>query len=365
MGVTGLAVLLHRGRNGGIERYADDIVRVSSGSVDWTVIEPSERGSTGFTGTLQDLHQAYAAGGARRPDIIFADRLHVSPQGFAARLGGRRSSLVIGAYGSEIVSPSRRIVKRIAAQRADRILACSKWTAGQVNEILRPSRPATLLHPGIDCAALRMPTSWRRGDFLARLGIDDTSLIILSTARMDRNSRHKGLDRTATAIASLRSSNVDVAWIVVGSGDDDSWVDAQIRRAGVGEATKRVGRLTDEELAMTRWSSDVFCLPGREEIHARGRHVNVEGFGITYIEAAASGLPSVATSIGGAAEAISPGVSGFITDGSPDSIAAGILTVASVPRHQRRASAESWARTFDWSTRGDEVLRALGATEAA
>ena len=71
------------------------------------------------------------------------------------------------------------------------------------------------------------------------------------------------------------------------------------------------GRVPWEELPAHYVAGDVFAMPCR----THGRGLDVEGLGIVYLEASASGLPVVAGDSGGAPETVLDGVTGNVVDG--------------------------------------------------
>ena len=118
------------------------------------------------------------------------------------------------------------------------------------------------------------------------------------------------------------------------------------------------GRVPAAELAAHHTIADVFAMPCR----TRGAGLDVEGLGIVYLEASASGVPVVAGNSGGAPETVVDGTTGHVVDGrSPADITAAIVSVLS----DRDAAAKMGAAGRDWVTaqwrwdaRG-ERLRAL------
>ena len=73
-----------------------------------------------------------------------------------------------------------------------------------------------------------------------------------------------------------------------------------------------LGEVCKHELPAHYAAADVFAMPCR----SRFGGLELEGFGIVYLEAASSGLPVVAGRSGGAVEAVQDGVSGLLVDGT-------------------------------------------------
>jgi phosphatidylinositol alpha-1,6-mannosyltransferase len=108
----------------------------------------------------------------------------------------------------------------------------------------------------------------------------------------------KGHDVLFRAIPDLRRRIPDVAVKIVGAGE----IEAELRRAAapLGDCVEFVGQLY-EDLPVAFWASDVLTLPSR-----------AEGLPIVLIEAAAAGLPAVATDVGGCAEVVDDGETGYL-----------------------------------------------------
>mgnify|MGYP003388680706 FL=1 len=75
-----------------------------------------------------------------------------------------------------------------------------------------------------------------------------------------------------------------------------------------------LGRVDDSDLSATFGMSDLFVMPCRN----RWAGLEQEGFGIVFIEAAASGVPQIAGRSGGAHEAVEDELSGLIIDRPED-----------------------------------------------
>lgn len=363
MAVRGLAILLDRTVSGGIERYSADIVRLTAPVVDWTIVEPARIKRVTGGSVFSDAVAVARAARTVYPSLIFADRLHILPYGLLARSLTSSCRLTVATYGTEVTSPSKRWMKRQVLNRADHIISCSDWSARQTSELLHTRHVPVTLHPGVDTESLRRPDAWNGESYLASVGIAHTFPTLLTVARLSRNARHKGLDRTAQAVGNLTQQGVAVHWIIVGSGDDERWVDEQIQRYGAESVTTRMGHIDDEQLALIRWSSDLFCLPTVPTTDGSGA-VSVEGFGISFVEAAASGLWSIGTALAGSAESIAEGVSGTVVGGSASTIRDAIMRHTANQAEPRRRSAERWASQFNWATRINETLSAIGLPTA-
>ena len=131
----------------------------------------------------------------------------------------------------------------------------------------------------------------------ARLGIPIGATVLLYVGRVHPD---KGVAELGEAFEAVAARRPDVHLVLVGPDEDGL---ALVRRA-VTTATDRVhvaGRSPEPELYMA--AADVFCLPSYRE-----------GFGMSLLEAAAAGLPAVASRIYGLTDAVEDGVTGLLVD---------------------------------------------------
>ncbi len=92
----------------------------------------------------------------------------------------------------------------------------------------------------------------------------------------------------------------------------------------------------------------------------------MEGLGIVYLEASATGLPVVAGDSGGAPDAVLDGETGYVVPaGRPDEVAAAVTKVL-VDRDLGRtlgAAGRDWAeRSWTWDGRRRTLLAQLGVS---
>jgi len=84
-----------------------------------------------------------------------------------------------------------------------------------------------------------------------------------------------------------------------------------------------------------------------------------EPFGMAYVEAGAAGIPSIATTVGGAVDIVTEETGALVPPGDEEALVAAMLALADPDTARRRgAAAEHRARTFTWEAVGERLLGA-------
>lgn len=146
---------------------------------------------------------------------------------------------------------------------------------------------------GVDGGRFR-PDAGRRSAIRGAHGIPESACVFLYLGRLNRD---KGMLDLANAFALLEHQD---AWLVVVGPDEEGMQDKmQARLGGLRDRCRFVGYTDRPEDYMA--AADVFCLPSYRE-----------GFGMVVIEAAAAGIPAVASRIYGVTDAVEDGVTGLL-----------------------------------------------------
>lgn len=148
---------------------------------------------------------------------------------------------------------------------------------------------------GVDGERFR-PDAQARDRVRAEHGIPMDAAVVLFLGRLNID---KGLREMAEAMLVLDEHFPSLHWLVVGP--DEGGMVAHIRSVAgrLGERLHFQGFTREPEAYMA--AADIFCLPSYRE-----------GFGSSVLEAAAAGVPSVATRIYGLTDAVEDGVSGLL-----------------------------------------------------
>jgi phosphatidylinositol alpha-1,6-mannosyltransferase len=135
--------------------------------------------------------------------------------------------------------------------------------------------------------------------------------MLCTVARLDL---HKGHDRVLEALALLKRKGLTPRYVIAGEGDEMQRLKNVTSSLGLTGQVEFLGFVPDEQLPSLYAHSDIYVMPSRE---IPGRLDLIEGFGISFLEASACGIPVVAGRSGGVSDAVKDGESGFLVD--PDS----------------------------------------------
>ena len=208
-------------------------------------------------------------------------------------------------------------------------------------ERLAPGVDVEAFHPGVDA------TSVRRGH-----GLTDRPVVVCVSRLVPR----KGQDMLIRALPEIRRRVPDAALLIVGGGPDA----ARLRRLSADvPGVVFTGSVPWADLPAHFAAGDVYAMPCR----TRRGGLDVEGLGIVYLEASATGLPVVAGDSGGAPDAVREGETGFVVNGRDVAeIADRVAMLLADPVLAKRLGAEgrSWVESeWRWQTQADRLRTLL------
>lgn len=189
------------------------------------------------------------------------------------------------------------------------------------------------------------------------LGIAEGAFVIASLGRV---VPRKGYDLLTRALATLPPDILyHIQWQIIGPFIDAAYAQKLSEANASLACTVMTGLLPWEEVVLRLSAADVFVLPG-QRLEGGG----VEGFGLVYLEAGALGLPSVATDIGGIADAIDDGESGLLVpEDDHMALAAALLRLHDNPAERKRLSqgARRRAQASSWIAAAQETYDPIPA----
>jgi glycosyltransferase involved in cell wall biosynthesis len=306
-----------------------------------------------------------------RPDVVDAHTLKAALLAMAAaRLAGVPVR-VYHVHGLRHVTTAGlrrallRTCERITSSLATRVLCVSRSVAREAlaDGLVPPRKTAVLLGgsiAGVDAAGRFVPVrdEGERRAARSALGLPPEARVIGFVGRLVRD---KGVAELAAAWAVLRARHRDLHLVVVGAPERGDPLPG-----GVAEALAGDGRVLlaghDRETPRYYRAMDVLALPTWRE-----------GFPVVPLEAAAMGLPVVASQVPGCVDAVVDGVTGtLVPPGDVPALVAALRAYVEDPELRRRHGAAGRQRVLrDYDPRRleealrVELVRLAGAGRAA
>ncbi len=278
---------------------------------------------------------------SRSPDFDVLHCGNIRPVGYAVWWANRKlgTPYLVYVNGGDLLrerqKAERSPIKRKAAQfilgRAAGIVATSKWVAELVSDVMtevgvEQAPPVAALDLGTD--PIHFNLSRDTGGLRRRWGVGDAPLM-LTVARL---VPHKGQDMGIRALSMLARDFPALRYIIVGEGQDELRLRGLARELGVLERVGFVGPMRDDELPEAYATSTIYLGASRVD-----NEINVEGFGISFLEAGASGVPSVAGDSGGVRSAVRDGDTGILVPPTDaDAIADAIRSLLLNPERRKQ-----------------------------
>ena len=197
-------------------------------------------------------------------------------------------------------------------------------------------------------------TTKERAAARKQLGWED-ELVIITVARL---IMRKGLATVIEALPLIHQYAPNCRYVIVGDGPDRTTLEKLICKLQLDKNVLFTGRIDNEEKERLYAAADIYAM-----VSHPGKRNEVEGFGITFLEANLHGLPAIGSRCGGIPDAVEDGVNGLLVEpNSPGEVAAAVQRLASdsALRHQMAQQGQRRIREkFNWTTIASRVVRQL------
>lgn len=362
-------------RRGGIQSYLQELVDhlVEAGAHTLTVYAPKWKGAEEFDraanyevvrhpGTLM-LPEPSVAG--RMRELIERHNAETVWFGAAAPLAlmaplARKAGagrVIASTHGHEVgwsMLPLARTALRRIGTGTDAVTYVSRYTRGRFASAFGPRAALEHLPPGVDTDRFA-PDEVARAAMRARYGLGSRPVVVCLSRLVPR----KGQDMLIRALPAIRERVPGAALVIVGGGPYRSSLHRLAHSFGVSDDVVFTDGVPGDELPAHHAMADVFAMPCR----TRGAGLDVEGLGIVYLEASASGVPVVAGRSGGAPETVLENETGLVVDGwDVGDIAAAVGDLLADPDRATRmgAAGRRWVvDNWQWTTQAARLAELL------
>jgi phosphatidyl-myo-inositol dimannoside synthase len=360
---------------GGIESFILGLINELDGS-DLVIYTSSEAGSTQFDSELESKTRVRVIRDKSKtllptPRVIKSIKKIVKEYqseivwfGAAAPLGLMAKKLkqngisraVALTHGHEVwwakVPPFNFAMRKIG-NHCDVITYLGPFTRDAIKSSLGKNPELVQIAPGIATSVFRPGRQPR--DLAKKFKLSKGRTIIC----VGRLVKRKGQDQLIKAMPEVLSKVPDAKLIFVGEGPLRGKLEKLSRKLKIEKSIIFFGRIEHSLLPKYFLLGDIFAMPSR----SRNFGLEVEGLGIVYLEASASGLPVIGGASGGAPDAVLAGKTGYVVNGgNTREISEKIIDLLNDKTKAKKmgANGRKWtAKNWSWKIWGKKFSQVL------
>ena len=233
-------------------------------------------------------------------------------------------------------SLNKRVLK--ALNKADFVIANSKFTKELAIKLGVKIKNIKVINPGCNYP---IPISDDAKE-LAKKIYGTASPKLITVSRLDGRKSHQNILMT---IKNLLPKFPNLKYVSIGDGDERANLENLKKELNLSKEVELIFKSSEQEKIALLDQSDVFVMPS--VVYKK----SVEGFGITYIEAASYGKPSIGGVYGGEADAIKNGRTGYLCNGNNlNALYDTLLKILKNNHHKELgANALEFSKDFNWN----------------
>ena len=203
-------------------------------------------------------------------------------------------------HGNEVIIKNNRHHKRIlhCFKNVNKIVSNSEFTKNLIKKINSEIKNIKVINPGVS-----------NFDNIIE---EEVKLIkgkptLLTLARLEKR---KGHEHILKSVGKLKKTYHNIRYIIAGEGEERRYLESLAKSLNISKNVIFIGSVNDGQKKYILNKTDLMIMPTIDE----SKNLSIEGFGITYIEAALFGIPSIASNVGGTNEAVLHNETGIIID---------------------------------------------------
>ncbi len=230
-------------------------------------------------------------------------------------------------------SLNKRVLTALA--KADHVIANSKFTKEFAMKL--GVKNVTVINPGCNYP---IPINEEAKEFAKKI-YGNASPKLITISRLDGRKSHHNI---MMSVKNLLPKYPGLKYVSIGDGDEGNNLLRLRKTLGLEKSVEFIFKSTEQEKVALLEQSNIFVMPS--VIYKK----SVEGFGITYIEAASYGKPSIGGIYGGEGDAIKSGQTGYLCNGNDlNAIYDTLLkTLANDHYLELGANALEFSKNFSW-----------------
>ena len=227
----------------------------------------------------------------------------------------------------------KRVLKSL--DKASFIIANSKFTKELALKL--GIKDVTVINPGCNYP---IPVDVSAKEFAKNI-FKDSSPKLITISRLDARKSHQNILMT---IKNLLPKFPNLKYVSIGDGEEKKNLEKLKMELKLEKNVELIFNSTEQEKVGLLEQSDVFVMPS--VVYKK----SVEGFGISYIEAASYGKPSIGGIYGGEGDAIKSGITGYLCNGNDlNAIYETLLKILSDEKYKELGNnAYEFSKEFSW-----------------
>ena len=233
-------------------------------------------------------------------------------------------------------SLNKRVLK--ALNKANYVIANSRFTKELAIKLGVKIKVIEVINPGCNYPILINQDAKE----YAKKIYGEASPKLITVSRLDGRKSHQNIIMT---VKNLLPKFPSLKYVSVGDGDEKNNLEKLRKELALENEIELIYKSTEQEKVALLEQSDVFVMPS--VVYKK----SVEGFGITYIEAASYGKPSIGGIHGGEGDAIKSGQTGYLCNGNDLNALYDTLLKMLENNHHKNlgANALQFSKDFNWN----------------
>lgn len=266
------------------------------------------------------------------PQLVHVQSIAIGIAAFLAKKLLKKPYVVWGR-GSEVYLPwlFKNRISRLVLRNADAVIALTEDMKTEMQKIC--NRDAYVIPNGIDLERFEnLSRDEMRGKLQAKAG----EKLVISVGRF---RPEKGVRYLIEAMEIIRQKGQPVKLLLGGEGPEEENLKQLVEQLNLGSCINFIGQIPNEKVPQYMAAAHVFALSSLSE-----------GFPNVVLEAMASGLPIVASKVGGLPEIIREGQNGFLVEPkNPEQIAERVLLFLNNDELTQRISRNNKQKVKEYS----------------
>ena len=225
----------------------------------------------------------------------------------------------------------------ISLNKADYVIANSQFTKNLVIKLGLKSENIKIINPGCNYP-IEISNEYKK---FAKSIYGNSFPRLITVSRLDGRKSHQNILMT---IKNLLPKFPNLKYVSIGDGDERKNLEDLKKELGLDKEVSFVFKSNEQEKVALLEQSNLFVMPSI--VYKK----SIEGFGITYIEAACYGKPSIGGIFGGEADAIIEGKTGYLCNGNDlNALYETLLkTLENENYKQLGSNALDFSKNFNW-----------------